>query len=236
MYRIAICDDKIEDLEQMNELVRQIMPTFDLAYEVNRFLSIQQLLEAFDSVPYQLILLDILFEGPEGLIWAKEVQRRGYDCSVILVSSSTDYLLAGYDIHAIHYIVKPPDRNKLQSAIRYALLHGPRPDEKITLQASGSVQVLEQQRIFYLESINHDVLVHAEGCKEIKCRGKLEDFEQRLSGIAAARCHRSYLVNLARVRAIRYDCVELSGGKKLPMSRTYKEPFKKAYLDYKITV
>lgn len=235
MYRIAVCDDKKEDLKEICDMVEAIMPSFGIDYEVNRFSSIQQLLEAFDRAPYQLILLDILFEGPEGITWAQSMRRRGYDCAVILISSSTDYLLAGYDIHAVNYIVKPPERDKLCSAIRYALRHGPQRKEKITLHTGGGLRVIEQQDIVYLESANHDVLFHIEGGGTVKCRGRLDEFAQQLGGIATAQCHKSFLINLARVRAVRYGCVELDSGARLPVSRNRLHAFKRAYFDYQIT-
>lgn len=68
-FRIAVCDDEREDLERMQEMVRTLLAEEGIPFEVTGFLSGKALLDVLreDSGRFQLVLLDVLEEGLDGV-------------------------------------------------------------------------------------------------------------------------------------------------------------------------
>lgn len=68
--------------------------------------------------------------------------------------------------------------------------------------------------------------------KYILRRDTLKNVYARLASQHFVRTHKSYLVNLEMVRQVNWKEIGLKDGSKVPLSRSYKESFRKAYLAY----
>ena len=69
--------------------------------------------------------------------------------------------------------------------------------------------------------------------KYILQRDTLKNVFAKLEKEHFVRTHKSYLINLAMVRQVTWKEIGLKDGSKVPLSRGYKESFRKAYQDYK---
>lgn len=235
MYRVAVWDDNSMDLEALCVLAEAALREKGVEHSIDRFTSMEGLLAAIEAGPaYHLMLLDILCNGPEGITLAERLRERGVQSSIIFSSSSKEYVLNGYDVHAVNYLLKPPDPEKLADAIGYALLHGPRPQQKAALKIGGEWLVIELQNVVYLESVGHNVMLYMADNAVLKWRGKLQELAAQFSELPLAQCHNSFAVNLAFVRRIRRGWAELTDGRQIPISRSRAEEFKKSYLQYKV--
>ena len=65
------------------------------------------------------------------------------------------------------------------------------------------VLLIERERIFYLRAKRHDTVVRLAGRKMLRHIEPLEEVEARLPTPPFFRCHRSFIVNLDRVRELR---------------------------------
>lgn len=233
MYLIAICEDVSNDMKKSSAMVRAAMEQLDTAYRVDEFTNPAELLRAIDGGRrYHLLVLDIFFRGPEGISLAMELRNRQMDSSIIFISSSKDFVFQGYDIHAVSYILKPPDPEKLEKAIRYAYHHGPTSMARVALRHTDGATLAACEDILYMESARHYVVVHLADGAHLKCRCKLADLENEMPKGLFVRCHHSVCVNLHHIKLMQKDKVILSGEKELPISRTYREEFAKAYFLY----
>lgn len=73
--------------------------------------------------------------------------------------------------------------------------------QKISTKRKDKVILFNPPEIDYIESINGSVLVHADG-ENYDCALTLTELEQKLLNFGFFRCHRSYIVNLQKVREI----------------------------------
>ncbi len=235
MYRVAAWDDNGIHLEALCDLTEVILRERGIEFSVQRFTVQDELLKAIKTgPPYDLLLLDILNDGPEGMELAAQLRSQGMESSIIFVSSSPDYLLNGYDVHAVNYILKPPDRQKLGDAIDYALRHRPVSRELIALTCVDGIRSVSQGQVLYLESRLHYTQLHLDTGEALSVRGKLEEVAAQLPGVPFARCHKSLMVSLSRVRSVQGYELELNTGGRLPISRSRAKDFKQAYLAYKV--
>ena len=104
-----------------------------------------------------------------------------------------------------------------------------RPDRLIVQTGSGEA-VVRQDDIEYLEAARNYVVVGT-GEKEYLVRETLSRLEQTLAPEQIVRTHRSYLVNVDRISEIRARDsggheIRMNSGKRVPLSRGYREQFK----------
>lgn len=233
MYSIALCEDTPSDLESNEKMVRGIMQKLNLPYKMECFTVPAELLRAIDAGSlYHLLILDILFDGPEGIDLAVELRARKMESSIIFISSSQDFAFAGYDVHAVSYLLKPPDPEKLELAIQYAHHHGPMSMDRIPLKHRDGVRLTAFEDIMYLQSDNHDVLVRLMDGTELRCRGKLKELRRQLPANLFVPCHKSICVNLHHIKQVHGHRVVITGEEELPISRAYREEFLKIYFSF----
>ncbi|HCT93299.1 MAG TPA: LytTR family transcriptional regulator [Rikenellaceae bacterium] len=107
-------------------------------------------------------------------------------------------------------------------------------DEKGVLRLS-----LSGSDLLYIESSDNYVLIHYSVNEKIKrylLRNTLKNLERELENTMVTRCHRSFLVNLERVKVIRRDkdglYIELDapGSIDLPVSKSYQRKVSEKFL------
>ena len=75
---------------------------------------------------------------------------------------------------------------------------------KIAIRVSaGRVRLIDADEIYFIEARDHDTLVRTARRKTYPSTRRISDWENALRGAGFLRTHRSFLVNLDRVREIR---------------------------------
>lgn len=104
----------------------------------------------------------------------------------------------------------------------------PEGGDRLMVQTGSGRAVLRLDQIDYLEGARNYVSVHAEG-REYIVRDTMTNLMAQLAGGRFARTHRSFIVNLDRVREIRAvdgkAQILLGSGQEVPLSRGYREEF-----------
>lgn len=231
-YRLAICEDDPRMRAQLRTLCGEILTGMGVACQIAAFPSADALDEVLRtrSEPFHLLLLDIQMEGMSGMELARALREREDEVGVIFISASTDYLLEGYEVRPIHYLLKPVGREALEKAIRthWRQTLAPR---TVALRAGGKSTSLPVEEIRYVESRDHGSLVCLTGGDQF-FRLPLAQVERLLPAGQFARCHNSFLVNLAHVKLVGRGALTLRDGASVPVGRRYYDPFQNAFVTY----
>lgn len=99
---IAICDDYIQDLQ----LLQEYCEMYNSGYTITTFSSAHKLYHACKTVNYDIILLDIEMDSPNGYEIAKKLKSDNYKALIIFTTNSLDYAIRGYGV-AFRYLTKP---------------------------------------------------------------------------------------------------------------------------------
>lgn len=75
------------------------------------------------------------------------------------MTGCAEYALEGYDVQPVHYLVKPVDEARLADAIDRALAYSGAP-ETIVLRAGNRIVSLDAGDVWYIESLNRELIVH----------------------------------------------------------------------------
>lgn len=231
-YRVAICEDDDTIRTELHSLCQAILEEDGIVHEITDFSTahkLDQLLKE-KGQSFDLLLLDIQMEGMTGMELAQTLRRRGDRVSIIFITGCEEYLPEGYSVQPIHFLLKPIRRESLASALRtdWSLNHQAK---TIVLRTGGKTATLLLLEIEYIESYNHNIVVHqTKGDRTYFL--SLRDFEKQMPRGQFCRCHNSYLVNLAYVEEIGRTELSLRGGIRLPIGRAYYKALQSAFVQY----
>ena len=217
--RIAICDDELRYRRMIHEKLLQDSVCHDYEAEISEYASGAELLAAMErGYSADVFFLDIQMEGgDEGIRLGRALRRRGEDGLIVYITGFIDYVQTGYEVKAFRYLLKSQIAEglpKVLGDIRQELS-----GSSYLFQAGGESLRVDKRDILYLESrIRILRLVTAE--REYSFYDSLDHAQQEL-GESFLRCHRSFLVNIDRIRRYSSSEIVLEGDVPIPVSRSY---------------
>ena len=231
-YKLAVCEDDEMIQKELCGLCGGILDEEGISHEITVFSSAGELETALSEkgMEYDLLLLDIIMPGMTGMEFAQALRQRRDRTSIIFVTGNEEYLLEGYSVQPIQFLLKPVSREALAGAIRTDLELNHRP-KFLTLRIGSRTVNLTLADVEYIESLNHSITIH-EGGAERSYFYSLCEIERALPAEQFCRCHNSYIVNLDCVDSISRTAVDLRGGQRLPVGRTYYKRLQSSFIRY----
>ena len=199
-----------------------------------------------------LLLLDVQMPDADGFELLKRVPADEMPI-VIFTTAYDQYAIRAFEAHALDYLLKPFDQERLHGALErvrnemlrtqhpevtkrlLALLRGSRTEseieQRLVIRGGGRVVFLDVDEIEWIEAAANYVRVHA-GKDSYLLRGNIGRIAERLDPTQFARIHRSTIVNIRKIRELQ-PCnsgefiVVLRTGKELPGSRGYRSVLQK---------
>ncbi len=230
MYRVALCEDEKIFSGAQKKACCDIFEKLNIEYHISVFDNSADFLKAFleQGERYDLLLLDILMEGTDGMTLAKRIRETDKETAIIFITSSRDYALLGYDVNALHYLMKPLDIGKLEQLIQ-ADYHKRFSNRFFLFETGGGKQRTELKDIICLETAGRRVAVTThDGLMYVS--GKLTDLLNELPKEQFIRCHQAYAVNIRNIRELtRQDAIAIDG-KAIPVSRTFSKEVQKVFV------
>lgn len=229
--KIAVCDDEKAMLRQLSQYLAQIQEETGDRYDVFYYASSEELL---DHMPQdvQAILLDISMGGMTGMDCARALRTQGCDAYILFITSMTEYALEGYEVHAFAFLPKPVTYAELKDRLTACFARADRDKRAILrVDTAEGIELLPIEDILYAEVYQHETSFALAG-RRVTGTLQLSQAEERLLPHGFFRCHRSYLVNMARVSRIGPDALTMPDGAVIPVSRHRKRSFLDAFASF----
>lgn len=223
---IAICDDDKTQIEAL----KKMLTDWKKGVALSEYYSAEQFLFHYPDAPCDLLLLDIEMSDMNGMELARSLRAKGDMLPIIFITGFSEYMGDGYDVEALHYLIKPVDKHKLFSVLdRYAERH--KTSDRIILPCGDESVLLSAEDIVYLEAFGKKTQLTLSGGKEIVCSCGLSAVFKKL-GKGFVSCHRSYAVNIMYISSISKTEVTMDNGKTIPLSRRLYDSVNRAFIDY----
>jgi two-component system LytT family response regulator len=205
--------------------------------------------ELIRSESPDIVLLDVEMPGVDGfgVVEALDPAERPH---IVFVTAYDQYALRAFDAHAVDYVLKPFDAERLTCALGRAKaavvgrqdreerrrlervladVRRERPQrlERLLVEQDGRAMLLPVAQVERIEAAKNYVTVHAGG-NRYRLRTTLDRLEERLDPRAFVRVHRSTIVRVDRVAELQPlshgdYVVILQGGAKVRLSRRYRD-------------
>ena len=161
--RIAICDDDEYFRSQCLETAkRYALRNKAKDITVTAFTHAEELLDAVDkSGGFDIYILDIIMPGMNGIELGKALRQKGFDETVIYLTTSDEFAVASYKVNAADYILKPAGDEEIEAAIDKAVCAVSTVKDKFILVRTkdGSIK-LSFDSIVYAELIKRTAVYH----------------------------------------------------------------------------
>ncbi len=232
--QIAICDDIQKELE----LTRAALDTYvkahpELYFDIDEYTAAIDVLHAVDKGKvYDIALLDICMPGVLGTDVAEEMLAKSPDMGIIFFSTSDEYAVTAFALNATHYLLKPFSQEQFNAALDRAVKKTESQDFLSLACVDGMYRVCANE-IVSIESQKHYLLIGLSSGEVLKVRMKLSQmFEEMQKYSGFIKVGASYVVNLALVRRISGNSLEMLNGVKIPIPRRGREEVQKTYMDF----
>lgn len=245
-YKIAICDDEADQAVLLKNMVSAWAGPADCTADITVFSSAESFLFEYErSNPFDILLLDVEMQisppgsapagvnpsaGINGIELAKRIRETDRRAEIVFVTSHFEFIGEGYEVDALHYLIKPVAQDKLFSVLSRAAERLSAEPASVIINCAGESVKLTEDKILYVESFLHYISIYTADA-EYRIKENISAFEKRLSD-TFFRIHRSYIVSLSHIIRISRTSVTLEGGVVLPLSRGQYDNLNRAFIEH----
>jgi len=195
--KILIVDDETLALARLKRMLNT------LGYEnIAEAGSASDALEAIKENHFDLALLDINMPGSSGLELGYELRYHQEDIAIIFQTAYDEHALKAFDIGAVGYLVKPFSIEQLEQSIARVKLESKNSHDLRLMSKTGeSYYLLKPEEIYYVKADLSEVMLRSSKGFSYYAQ-KISDLEKRLLDYDFVRIHRSYLININKIKEI----------------------------------
>ncbi len=194
--RILICEDDTQDLSELQSTLTGffVRNSFLGRPEFIVYTRGEDYLSATDSPDFDIAFLDIFMDEATGMDVAKAIRGHDEQAHIIFLTTSIDYAVDSYDVHASGYLLKPLQTAKMESLLLKIFQRKPRP--KVVVKHRKEFRYIYHDDIVYVESRGRNLIIHLKDRPIITINEKLDEMQSMLNSDRFLRCHQSFLVNM----------------------------------------
>ena len=227
MIKIAVCDDDEKILGETLELLRHYKK---LPLTADAYTSGEALLAA--GKKYDILLLDIDMEGPNGIETARRIREVDKEVKLIYVTNYSDYTIFAFGVHAFAYLLKPLKAEELFAQLDEALAYGlAGPEPELEFLAKEGIVHIVPSRILCFEYLSRQVLMYTEE-RVWHLKRQITELAREMESYGFAMPHKSFVVNLYAVQRIHGYEITLTDGRIIPLSQKKSAGFRRALNEY----
>lgn len=233
MIKIAICDDDISIVSQIENILLQYTNEHFIKAEIEVFYSGEELISHIKTDgSFDLIYLDIEMGEINGVDVGYFIRKelRDFHTEIVYISGANTYDRKLFDVQPLHFIPKPINPQTVIDDLNLAMERGKQVIDYFTYTKGSVSKKVPVAEILYFESFNREIHIVLEDGED-DFYGTLDETTSKISDFGFIRIHRSYLVNFERAVSVSYDEIEMPNGKVLPISRTKRAEIRNLQLE-----
>lgn len=231
---IAICEDDPFWQNHLEKLVRIWSADRKIPVSIQGFPSAESFLFTLEDTPdWDLLILDIEMGDENGMELAEQLRQNGFEVPILFSTGYTEYMSRGFDVDAVHYLIKPIEQSKLSGCLDKVFSRLQIQEKKLLFPTQDQTTLsLCPSQISHAEAEGHYSILYTGG----------QGFPLKLSFSALSKllladsrfvkCHRCYIVNLHWISQIRRYELTLDDKTILPVSRTAFSQINTQFLEF----
>lgn len=234
--KIAVCDDNQEELHRVASLLEDYQEEKTVSISLRLFGSSVELASIAQQENFDLYLLDVLMPALNGMELAREIRTFNTAVPILFLTSSPEFAVESYTVHAANYLLKPISRESLFSALN-DISAQQKADRKnyIIVKSNIGVRKILLSQLVYVEAQDRRVIYHLQNGGQVDCIARFSAIAgELLKNIEFIQPHRSYLVNMSYINIIGTMDMELQDHTVLPLAQRRVAEIKEYYLAYQM--
>ena len=216
-YKIAVCDDSDADRQYILNMVNRWAVSAGHMVHTDMFASAESFLFHYaEESDYDILLLDIEMGAMDGVTMAKQLRKDNDTVQIIFITGYSDYISEGYEVAALHYLMKPVKEEKLWSVLDRAVAKLSRNEKVFNFESSGEMVRVPIYQIRYADVSGNYATVHA--LSDVTVKMTLSELEKQLDE-RFYRAGRSVIINLTQIARVTKKEIKLSDGTAIVLPR-----------------
>lgn len=219
----------VDDEAHIRLILRRVIernPAFCVVSECD---SMTDALLAFHETQPEVVFMDIEIKGSSGIDCAKVIAQSAPDTKIIFATAYSEYMSNAFELYAFDYLVKPFDMERIQHTLeRIQRSYGSQnqnpsevpsgskkadiPSEKareklhekdkILIKGKESVRFFDKDDIIFVERENNATILYTADAEPFTTSMAISELEEKLSDTGFLRSHKSYLINVSKIKSI----------------------------------
>lgn len=216
-YKVAICDDSDVDRQYIMNMVEHWAMGTGHVVHIDTFISAEDFLFRYsEESDYDILLLDVEMGEMDGVTMAKQLRKNNDTVQIVFITGYSDYIAEGYEVAALHYLIKPIKEEKLYSVLERATEKLSKNEAVMNLEIGGEVVRVPIYQIRYADVYRNYVTIHA--LSDVTAKMTLGDLEKQLDE-RFYRVGRSVIINLIQISRVTKTEIRLIDGTTIPLPR-----------------
>lgn len=235
MIKIAFCDDDMEVLHQMNELLDRYRVEWNEDITYAAFQSPFELLTEIEKgIRPDILFLDVVMPGQNGMDVAKEIRQYDTNMKIIFLTSSPEFAVESYSVGAYFYQLKPIWEESFFRLMDAVLAECEKKKKnRLILRSKDGITRIDLQQLEYCEVLGRKLLFHLEDGAVLESAGSLDDLAGQLMQYSNFfRPHRSFLVNMEYIQNISSRSIKMVNDAEIPIPHGKCSEIKNTYMEY----
>jgi len=190
--KILVIDDEQLALDRMKRIITE------LGYkDITTSLEHQIALET----RYDLIFLDINMPSISGIELAKLILKNFPLTKIVFQTAYNEFALDAFEVGSVDYILKPIEAERVEKALNRVKKMIIKSNDKLMVKLGGNSYILNPADICYIKADLAEVFVKSKSASGYMGKN-ISDLEVALEPFGFVRVHRSYLVNLNKIKTL----------------------------------
>ena len=214
LISVLIADDD----PGMRLILRKKIQETDGFFVAGEAVSGDEAMVLYDKLTPQVVFLDVDMPGKTGVECARLIQDQNPACVLIFATGHEEYMGEAFEVYAFDYLVKPFKLDRLEQTLdrisdrlnRVRQAPQPQPQAAVSRSPAGrlmlrhrdGVTFIDVESILLVQREDRATVIYTENDGRYVLSETLSETEARLDPHIFFRCHKSYIINLRRIRNI----------------------------------
>lgn len=197
MLRVAVVEDNAAERKRIQDNLLALPEKM----EIDTFVS-GMAFAIGEMKNYDIVLMDIDMPGMNGIETAKRLRAVNKSAVLVFVTNMVQFAIAGYEVEALDFIVKPINPYSFALKIKRAICRtAKRSEDELTVRMDNVLHRVPILSIRYVEVSGHYITYHTSS-GVYQEYATMKDVKERLSQHPFAQCSQSYLVNMKYITSV----------------------------------
>ena len=201
MFYIVICEDDILQRELLATYLRQIFEVLGFEYSLIEFSSGEELLNNYPN-KVDILFLDIQMDKLTGMDAARKIREFDNNVEIVFTTAILDYIHEGYEVRAYRYLLKPLKYECILKHTKACIEELIDKKDTIVIKDKSQTAIIQTNDILYIEVLRKEVTIYTKE-ENYLFKTSMKSIEDKLAKKNFFRCHKSYLINLKKVKSLR---------------------------------
>ena len=239
MIKVAIVDDEYEYRQNCETILEKyIEENNNISIKINTFSSGIELLDYINVHGlFDIYILDIIMPEIDGIHLGLKLREQDQQGQIIYLTSETKFALDAYNTYALHYLIKPIDKDKFFTVLDKAFdLLKSKQSKVLTIKTSNGISKIAVDDIIAVELTRRCLKFHLKDQSIIKSTTIRVNFAEALSEVLEderfSLCGASFVVNMHEIDSIKNESILFNNGFELCPPKNSIPQIRSKWLDY----